>query len=239
MEDARKPKRWLRKLSLAVLVLAAILLGGGLALLWRAEQRERHAYELFNNGGRLFTNFGGPSWLARWFPDPSDGAHIERLGRFDRITWLDMWGRNLSDEELKALAGLNHLGVLHLNHSNMTDEGLKSLARSPSLVRLALDETQITDEGLKSLAGLTRMRHLLLSGTKITDEGLKHLVGMSNLQTLKLSDTQVTDEGLKHVAGLTDLQWLWVDGTKVTPEGVRELQKALPNCAINPESWNP
>jgi internalin A len=51
---------------------------------------------------------------------------------------------------------------------------------------------------------------------------------------LGLIDTNVTDSGLKELAGLRNLHSLYLFGTKVTDAGLKELQKALPDCEINP-----
>ena len=78
---------------------------------------------------------------------------------------------------------------------------------------------------------------LLLNGTSVTDAGLEYLERLTSLEALDLGNTQVTDAGLEHLKGLRSLRWLnvhWVHfhDRRVTDEGVKELQGALPNCAI-------
>jgi hypothetical protein len=50
---------------------------------------------------------------------------------------------------------------------------------------------------------------------------------------------QITDAGLVHLKGLTNLECLDVKWTKVTEAGVKDLQKALPKCAIDTDWKHP
>jgi len=109
--------------------------------------------------------------------------------------------------------------ALYLSSREITDDGLKELAGLENLAALRIDMTGITDAGLKHLAGLKNLHTLNLSQTKITDAGLKHLAGLTNLQTLALTNTKVTDAGLKELKGLKKLGVLYLPGTAVTDKG--------------------
>lgn len=63
--------------------------------------------------------------------------------------------------------------------------------------------------------------------------GLAQLAKLRTLEALNLSRTKITDAGLLHLAGLAHLETLDLQKTQVTRAGVAELQKSLPNCAIN------
>jgi len=52
------------------------------------------------------------------------------------------------------------------------------------------------------------------------------------LSRLSLWGTKVTDAGLVHLKGLGNLKALDLSATRVTDDGVKQLQEALPNCAI-------
>jgi hypothetical protein len=94
--------------------------------------------------------------------------------------------------------------------------------------------SHVTDEGLVQLQGLTQLYSLDLADTQVTDAGLVHLRGLTQLHSLYLDGTRVTDAGLVHLRGLTRLRILYLVGTQTTDVGVQELQKALPDCQINP-----
>ena len=115
----------------------------------------------------------------------------------------------------------------------VTDAGLSPLTALPELVWLTLSDTPITDAGLAHLAELKKLKRLRLDETSVSDAGLAQLTKLTTLETLNLSRTKITDAGLSHLAGLANLETLDLQKTKVTRAGVAELQKSLPNCAIN------
>lgn len=59
--------------------------------------------------------------------------------------------------------------------SDVTDADLKSLAGVKNLQQLDLNETKITDAGLKDLAGFKELHLLRLAFTKTTDAGIADL----------------------------------------------------------------
>ena len=134
-----------------------------------------------------------------------------------------------------VLTGLPDPGVpfgLSLVSTQVTDEQLKELAGLKSLQSLSLGQTNVADMGLKELAGLKNLQALDLRSTQVTDAGMKELAVLKSLQWLSLSQTKVTDAGLKELAGLKDLRSLDLQGTLVTDAGVAGLKKALPGCKI-------
>jgi serine/threonine protein kinase len=179
------------------------------------------------------------------------------ISRFASV--VDLTGRELTDAHFRQLAGclllrrlnlantpttnelLGQLRIpgvedLNLSHTQVSDAGLKCLSRSPALTHLSLANDAITDEGLKEL-GTLRLRSLDLSGTKITDAGLPHLgdsYGVAGyLHNLNLRDTAITDQCLESLKKLSHLKQLDLRETQVTTSGIHELQKALPDCAID------
>src|SRR5882724_7662446 len=67
---------------------------------------------------------------------------------------------------------------LDLSECDVTDADLKQLAGLKNLVALNLWERKITDAGLKELAGLTNLVSLYLYGPGVTDAGMKELAGL-------------------------------------------------------------
>jgi YHS domain-containing protein len=98
---------------------------------------------------------------------------------------------------------------------------------------LDLANSQISDAGLANLAGLKNLTRLHLENTGVGDAGLAHLKGLTNLEYLNLYNTQVTDAGLANLTGLKNLKKLYLWQSKVTEAGAAELQKSLPEVAVN------
>lgn len=89
----------------------------------------------------------------------------------EQITWLNLKGRPLEDDDLKPLVHYTHLTRLHL------------------------ENTDVGDTGLLHLANLEYLEYLNLYGTKVTDAGLDHLTGLTNLKNLYLWQSAVTPAG--------------------------------------------
>ena len=150
-------------------------------------------------------------------------AELKELAGLKSLQALNLGWTKVTDAGLKELAGLKSLQALDLVHTQVTDAGLKELAGLKSLQALNLYGTQVTDAGLKELAGLKSLQTLTLNLTQVRDAGLKELAGLKSLQALDLGWTRVTDAGLKELAGLKSLQALVLGGTEVTDAGLKEL----------------
>ena len=93
-------------------------------------------------------------------------------------------------------------------NTQITNEGLKDLAKLNKLTFLDFFDIQITDEGLKEVAKLNKLAHLTLADNRITDKGLKEVAKLEELDELFLGFNQITDAGLKEVAKLQKLKFL-------------------------------
>ncbi len=125
------------------------------------------------------------------------------------------------------------LTTLDLRHTNVSDADVKNLAGLKKLHWLSLWGTRVTNVGLKELAGLKKLQWLSLENTGVTDVGLKELAGLQNLTHLSLyAVPTVTDAGVEPLAGLKALQWLDLRGTSVTDAGARKLAALLPSLKI-------
>jgi PAS domain S-box-containing protein len=120
------------------------------------------------------------------------------------------------------------LSSLDLRHTNVSDADVRNLAGQKNLQWLSLWGTNVTDAGLKQLVGLKNLRWLSLQNTGITDVGLKELAGLFALTQLDLYAVPgVTDAGLEELAGLKALRHLDLRGTRVTDAGVKKLASVL------------
>ncbi len=131
--------------------------------------------------------------------------------------------RNVTDADLKDLAGLKDMQRLYINATKVTDAGLKDLAPLKGLQKLSLASTKVTDAGLKELAALQELRELDLEATQVQGAGLKDLAGLKRLQALRLSNAKLTDAGLKGLADLKGLKVLELSLNSLTDAGLKEL----------------
>jgi internalin A len=145
-------------------------------------------------------------------------AAIKKLGgtviHFDNdskkpVQQVFLPGKKVMDADLKQLANLPKLELLHLSGAS-----------------------KITDEGVKHLAGLKQLTNLSLASTQLTDAGLKQLTGLTELKKLSLSFTKITDAGVPDLSMLKGLEELGLPFTEVSADGVKKLQEALPKCKI-------
>jgi Leucine rich repeat len=122
---------------------------------------------------------------------------IARLGVFNRMEDLTLFGTNVTDDSLTHPKELSNLKLLSLVGTEISDAGLALLNGLSKLETLFVSYTAISDAGLVSLAGLTKLTRLYLANTDVTDTGLRSLKALANLTRLDLIGTHVTDAGVK------------------------------------------
>ena len=109
------------------------------------------------------------------------------------------------------------------------DNDLKQVARLKSLQILHLIDTQISGEGCKSLVGLKSLRELDLAGSPITDRGLQQVIRLLTLRRLDLRDTRITFDGVLSLNKLPGLKTLVLSPGQFSQ---RRLRGRLPGCKI-------
>jgi len=168
MTETTNKSRLPRTVTL-VLIAVVLLIGGGALMVWLPYHRERQVIvEIERLGGQTGTVIVRPFWI----PDAVDDRY---LAAFERVSFVDLSGTQVSDAGLEQLRGLMNLR------------------------QLDLDDTQITGAGLKHLHGLTNLHWLMLEDTQISDAGLEHLKELKTLTLLLLSNTQFTEVGVKRL----------------------------------------
>ena len=90
----------------------------------------------------------------------------------------------------------------------------------------------LTDAGFKALAVFKNMEKLDVRYSLASDAAMRSFAALDRLTSLDLRGTEITDASLKLLAAKKSLTTLNVQSTHVTEAGVRELQSALPRCAI-------
>ncbi|MBX9691186.1 MAG: protein kinase [Cyanobacteria bacterium] len=121
-------------------------------------------------------------------------------------------GKDLNDENMRALSSLTHLKALLVGSSAISDQGVSHIASLPELSTLGLHQTEIGDDSLRTLAQVTTLESLDISGAKkITDRGLTALRN-SPLSILLMRSRKVGIDELKAIKLISNLKLLSLGG---------------------------
>lgn len=162
-----------------------------------------------------------------------DDDSLAVIAQFPALKKLRISKTQVSSAGLQHLTACRQLQELDLSENSLLDnDSLQYVGAMTSLKKLNLWRVAVSDPGIAQLAPLTSMEWLNLDNTQLSDAGLPALQGMQRLTFLHLGSTSVSDAGLPLLKQLTALQDLKVTRTAVTDGGVAELQKSLPNTAI-------
>lgn len=217
---------------LAVSVVFALVLGWQVN---RAAHQRRAVAAIRALGGHVYyrqdiggeeENSGALDRLTRWIGD--------RFGRdlVDRVTWVDLEGVPITDDDLAHVAALRTLELLRIDGGEITGDGLARLASLGRLEVLTLQNHRNVADGLIHLKDLGRLRSIVLRNTDTSDEHIQALRAIESLENIDLGNTSISDDALPALAELPRLANLLLDGTQVTEEGVADLRERLPSVRI-------
>ncbi len=139
----------------------------------------------------------------------------------ERIRYLDLSSRSLSDPYLDCLTVFTGLMELNLERTDITGKGLSSLQAQP-LSWLSLRSCKsLSDEGLEAVGQLRDLQYLDLSEcTGITAQGLWYLSGLTDLRVLRLERcTLLQEEALAPLAAIPRLEALDLSETRISGVG--------------------
>jgi hypothetical protein len=155
------------------------------------------------------------------------GRVLAQVAQLDHIVAIELFDKDVSDEDLAGLAGMKQLKFLELNHNpRVTDAGIATLSGLEKLRVLDLTSTSVTGTGLKDRSDMVSLEHLTLNDCPVTDESLAAIPRFPKLTHLFLGGTQVTDAGLMSLVGwhsLRDVSWSDIN----TREGRRAFNEAF------------
>jgi uncharacterized membrane protein len=98
----------------------------------------------------------------------------------------------IDHEDLLLLLALkNQLIWLKLGFTNISDSNMRDIAGLDNLTWLSLEHTHISDRGLLAIQSLRYLQYLNLVGTKITLQGILKLKGLKSLNSLYLYQTNI------------------------------------------------
>ncbi|SRR6266540_1659235 len=117
-------------------------------------------------GGRIDRSDDGVSiTLTGW---QGKGKDYELVKKYDKVVRLQMANKDVTDEVLGVVGGLDQLRELDLDDTQVTDKGLEALKGLKKLETLRLENTKVTDGAFDVFAGLDNLTRLELSGTAVT-----------------------------------------------------------------------
>jgi cytochrome b561 len=126
------------------------------------------------------------------------GFILRRLNKASNLLVVDYVSpKPVSAEAIADLARLGpQLIDLNLRHAGITDAQVHAMAGFQHLRRLRLEENAITDASAKDIAGLKDLTYLNLTNTKVTDAGFAVVAALPNLRDLYVWGTTVSQPAI-------------------------------------------
>ena len=163
---------------------------------------------------------------------------LAQFKRFPRLQSLYLYGAQISNAGLQALAEVKSLRQLDLNRtpSPVTDQGMKTVATKLNLEGLGI-HAAITDEGLAPLAGMGSLTHLRVPANParkaVTSDGLRRLASarpglqINRLPAAKYIESLQIGEALQTVDPEARLVALEALRSRIGPADARRVDEAM------------
>lgn len=121
-------------------------------------------------GGRItYTSNVGPKWIQTL-------VGPERMRYFGRVAGVELRKCEISEDELRQLAGLSKLRWLTFKETPLSATGLAYVGTLKSLQVLRIENHElIADADLLQLAGLKNLKRLHVKGVAVTSAGVASL----------------------------------------------------------------
>ncbi|HEU5004124.1 MAG TPA: hypothetical protein VFW71_15280 [Actinomycetota bacterium] len=182
---------------------------------------------------RLLGELEGLVALDLWGAEVDDDAMFA-VAACRNLEALDLWGTRVGPAGLARLGCLAGLRRLTAPGDSWGDDAAAGLGLFPGLHVLDLSGTMIGDQGIDRMDGVPLLTRLSLWGTRVTDRALPLLARLPRLSGLDLGDTAVTDAGLDALVGLRRLRSVSLQDALVSREGLERFRAARPDCRIEP-----
>lgn len=236
-DPSRVPARRFRPwLSLRVLMLLVLVLGGGSGWIVHRAHVQRDAveairrakgfayYDWHYSSGKLDPNASppGPKWLRDLVgPD-----------MFNPVVAVMLRGGTTDDHVLSRVGDLSSLERLFLHGGpspGITPAGLSQIGRLSRLEEIVVAGEEDSRGFLTQLWDKSRLRCIQLGDTALTDADLARLARLTRLEELRFNGRHVTNAGFAHLAKLKQLQAILLTDCRVsdlTPmDGLKNLQR--------------
>jgi hypothetical protein len=216
-ESAPRRRFWRRfriSLSVRVLMVLVLAIGGGLGWLGYRARVQREAGDAIERAGAYV--------LYEW----DEGSGLAD-GLFERTSTASASRR--PPEWLLGLLGPDYLGniteVIWEEKAKVDDDLLAHLGRLPHVERLIMyGGESVTEAGLVHFENLTRIKELAISVPLLP--GLRHLKGARQLEVLRVGGLMggyISDQDAANLEGLTHIKKLELPGD-LTSAGLVHLQ---------------
>lgn len=201
-------------------------------------------------GDDFFHSVAEVSFHVRWDEDGAISVTRSReilplqslLAGVPKAKGLRLWGTQVTDKNLEAVAGLKDLKRLVIvDAANVSDAGVSHLETLDQLEWIVLTSSQITDNSLSVFATLPKLRVLNLAASELTNSGVSRLSSSKDLQKLFLDGmddraNKIDDDGIMALNSLPSLHFLSVEDTQVTLSGVAQFEASCPSCKVQQSS---
>jgi hypothetical protein len=230
--SATAPRKRRRGLTVRMLMLAVLVVGGGLGWIAQLAREQRKAVAAIEGAGGVVTfdwqihsdldAEGDPiSFLRR-------GRHWLRgrlgPGFFEDVVDVKLYFQAKADDSLMIyVSQFPYLETLVVDSSKLTDAGLVHVRNLRYLRNLVISSRNVTGRGVANLAGLTRLVALCLETTSVDDAGLAPIENLTGLTLLSLANSRVTDDAIVRIGRLKALNSLVLDGNRITDAGLMHL----------------
>jgi len=155
-----------------------------------------------------------------------DEKGIEALAKMQKLSRLDLDHCTFAGKSLEKLSSLSHLTELTITNHTKGDIS-KDLAKLdlPELEALKLHEIIIDEKGMEALAKLPNLKVLELDHCKFSAKALEKLPSLSHITLLGLNDHSggLNEEIMQQVAKLPLLNSLKLGDSEISMEALREL----------------
>lgn len=207
-----------------ILLLLAVQAGLLLTFWWPYHREQQVVAQIERSRGFVRTKNFAPAGLQRH-------VHPFWLSPFDRVTQVCI-KEEVSDELLSSLEVLYRLDQLTFWKTDLTEEQLKQVAGLTHLKDFGMVSSRLDDAALRHLSNLQRLETLTLESENIGDEGIRSLRSLNSLRRLWLYNTNVTQDGVDALAEALPICSIYLQSKNES----HQVKASRPPPAARPQS---
>lgn len=190
---------------------------------------------------------GDVTYQDRWFLPRVEEAYlvgqenadplVQELWRFRSLKMLRIQSSYVSDESLRALAGMKDLQELDLNWTSIGDAGIANLAKLPHLKSILImksnpplhkkygHRSQLTGKSIEQLAKIASLEKVIFWGAELGDADLTKLKSCENLKELWLIDSGLNNQTISGLRELNSLEYLDLSDNEIDDQAFAVFTK--------------
>ncbi len=174
----------------------------------------------------------GDSWInnENWCSDaPLDEWYGVSVNEFGRVTYLDLYGNNLSGTISESIGGLTYLTFIRLDSNNIGGSLPQSIGELSNLTTLSISHNSLEGAVPESICDLVNLVDLDLCSNKLSGSIPESIGDFVNLAFLNLGSNQLSGSIPESIGNLVNLETLMLyynnDLTGSIPESMGNLLK--------------